>query len=313
LKVRIYPLLRGIASYILPPSFFSRPGSGGTFSSEYCYSVWLRHLHYLMQNNLFSSADKIKQIAEIGPGDTLGIGLSAIYSGADAYYAFDVIEHANLQNNLVVNTLLKDYFINHSEIPNTHRQRFTFPIIPDYRFPKEILKYPNDFYEERHLEIEKALNKQETKDIKIQYTVPWMNNDTSRFQNLDLIFSQAVMEHVSDIEYAYSEMFKWLKPGGVISHQIDFKTHEMTKEWNGHWYISEKMWEILARGRKYPMNRLPLSSHIAMIEKAGFKIKFVLPVVKPNTFKGISPVVPGVDFTEEDLRSSGALIQAIKE
>jgi hypothetical protein len=43
------------------------------------------------------------------------------------------------------------------------------------------------------------------------------------------------MGHVDDIEFAYREMFNWLRPGGVISHQVDSKTHEMIIEWNGHW------------------------------------------------------------------------------
>jgi len=50
MAVRFYPFARGLASYVLPRSIFYRPGSGGTFSSGYCYSVWLRHLHYLIEN-----------------------------------------------------------------------------------------------------------------------------------------------------------------------------------------------------------------------------------------------------------------------
>ena len=37
--VLFYPLVRGLASYVLPSSIFYWPGKGGTFSSEYCYSV----------------------------------------------------------------------------------------------------------------------------------------------------------------------------------------------------------------------------------------------------------------------------------
>ena len=149
--------------------------------------------------------------------------------------------------------------------------------------------------------------------MNIQYIVPWMNTDKKDLKNIDLIFSQAVMEHVDDIEFAYTEMFNWLRPGGVISHQVDFKTHEMTNEWNGHWFIGDAMWELLSHGRKYPMNRLPLSSHVEMIERAGFEIVFVKPVEKENNFKGQLPKVPNVVFTESDLVTSGALIQAIKK
>ena len=73
------------------------------------------------------------------------------------------------------------------------------------------------------------------------------------------------------------------------------------------------MWEILSHGRKYPMNRLPLSAHLNMIIKAGFELKFVKPVKQENNYKQLNPKVPGINFTQEDLITSGALIQAIKK
>jgi hypothetical protein len=310
--LRFYPLVRGLASYILPRSIFSRPGSGGTFSSEYCYGVWLRHLHFLIENKLFKSLDQIKNVAEIGPGDSLGIGLSAIYSGASNYYAFDVLEHANTKKNEIINSELKDFFISNKDIPNTEKQRFTSPNLPNYLFPDVLKYYSKSYYESKFNEIKKALTRGDSDQVKIQYIVPWLNTDKKSLKNIDLIFSQAVMEHVEDIEFAYKEMFNWLRPGGVISHQVDFKAHEMTDEWNGHWFIGDTMWEILSHGRKYPMNRLPLSTHIEMIEKAGFKIVFIKPVEKENSFKDQLPKVPNVIFSESDLVTSGALIQAIK-
>lgn len=313
MRVRFYPLARGLASYVLPSSIFYRPGSGGTFSSEYCYSVWLRHLHYLIENKLFSSPNEIKNVAEIGPGDSLGIGLSAIYTGAFNYYAFDVLKHANTEKNEIINSHLKEYFIAQKDIPNTERQRFTAPSLPNYSFPEVLKPFSKVYYDSKSNEIREALIKGNSEQVKIQYIVPWMNADKKDLKNIDLIFSQAVMEHVDDIEFAYREMFNWLRPGGVISHQVDFKTHEMTSEWNGHWFIGDAMWELLSHGRKYPMNRLPLSTHIQMIENAGFEIVFIKPVEKENSFKGQLPKVPNVVLTESDLVTSGALIQAIKK
>lgn len=107
-------------------------------------------------------------------------------------------------------------------------------------------------------------------------------------------------------------MYSWLRKSGVISHQVDFKTHKMTKEWNGHWFIGETMWDILVHGWKYPMNRLPLSAHVKMIESAGFTIKNITPVQRENVLQGQSPKVPNVPFTEEDLVTSVTLIQAVK-
>ena len=84
----IRALIRGLATFI--PGYVS--GSprepGGTVSPRYCYSVWLRHLVMASDGCLFEYP---KTVAELGPGDSIGIGLAALISGADEYYAFDVV------------------------------------------------------------------------------------------------------------------------------------------------------------------------------------------------------------------------------
>ena len=312
IKVNTYPLARGLASYVLPRRIFERPGSGGTFSSEYCYSVWHRHLYFLLENGLFSGPQEICTVAEIGPGDSLGIGMSALYSGAEKYFAFDVIEHANLDRNLSVNDTLLKLYSENRDIPHGERQKNTHPMLPVYDFPQDCAKLSSEYFRNRHRQISLALRRDASSTLSMEYVVPWMQQSDARSQQLDLIFSQAVMEHVADIEFAYAEMYRWLRPGGVVSHQIDFKTHEMTVDWNGHWYIPTPVWRVLAHGRKYPLNRLPLSAHLGVLEKVGFKIAFVLPVRKASVFGDIKPAVLGVHFTADDLVTSGALIQAIK-
>ena len=310
--VRLYPLTRGIASYFLPASIFTRPGSGGTCSSEYCYSVWMRHLHYLIDNKLFDSADSIQRIAEIGPGDSVGIGIAALLSGSEKYYAFDVIEHASKHKNLQVAKEIGEYFLARAPVPNTDRQRRVGPRLQNYDFPHKHLTCSDDWYRTRVTEIIRSLDSGNSNAVEIKYVVPWIKEAPIAMDGLDLIYSQAVMEHILDIESAYSEMYRWLRPGGVISHQIDFKAHEMTKVWNGHWFIGDLTWKVLAHGRKYPINRLPLSAHLNVMRKVGFEIKFILPVEQSNSFCGQTTNVPGIEFDEQDLVTSGAFVQAIK-
>jgi hypothetical protein len=312
--ISYYPLIRAFASYFLPKKIFTRPGSGGTFSSEYCYSIWLRHLVQLKDAGLIKSVEEIKNLAEIGPGDSLGIGLSAMYTGVENYYAFDVIKHANISKNKVINDDLLNYFISGKEIPNIgHQFRNTNPVLKNYTFPSGLIPFQADWFKKRHELIEKSMENINSEKSNINYVVPWMGQKHEYIRDLDLIISQAVMEHVDDIHYAYSEMYNWLKKGGIVSHQIDFKAHEMTAEWDGHFYIKPKMWKFLSHGRKYPMNRLPLSSHLKAMEKVGFKIKNVVPVINKNNFEGRNPLIPGASFSENDFVSSSALIQAVKE
>jgi SAM-dependent methyltransferase len=264
-----------------------------------------------MDNKLFDSPHSIKRIAEIGPGDSLGIGIAALYTGAENYYAFDVIEHASHQKNVEVTREIGGLYLANAPIPNTNKHRNVGPRLPNYDFPSEYLDNDDDWYVSRRSEIIRALDSGDS-SLEIKYVVPWIKQTAVNTIGLDLIYSQAVMEHVLDIESAYGEMYRWLRPGGVISHQIDFKTHEMTKAWNGHWFIGDLTWKLLAHGRKYPINRLPLSAHIDAMEKVGFEIKFILPVEQPNSFGRHAPKVPNVVFSERDLVTSGAFVQAIK-
>jgi SAM-dependent methyltransferase len=312
--VNIYPLVRGVASYVFPTKVFKRPGSGGTFSSEYCYSVWLRHLVQLKEAGLIQNTNDIKSLAEIGPGDSLGIGMAAMYTGVEHYYAFDVIKHANGEMNKTINSELLTFFLNKKDIPSgTYQFRNTNPVLKDYAFPLSIINSDKSDFENRYHFIEKNIQNLESESSNIKYVVPWMGEKQTQVKEIDLIISQAVMEHVDDLEFAYVEMFRWLKKGGIMSHQIDFKAHEMTKEWDGHFYIKSGLWNILAHGRKYPMNRLPFSSHINAIQKAGFTIRNIVPVLDKNNFLSKHPRVPGVNFQSNDFITSSALVQAIKD
>ena len=311
--IQVYPLIRGLASYVFPKKIFKRPGSGGTFSSEYCYSVWLRHLVQLKAAGLITSVDDIKSLAEIGPGDSLGIGLAAMFTGVDTYYAFDMIKHANIEMNIAINNQLLKLYQDQKEIPNgTHQFRNTNPVLSKYEFPVSLLNFDQSYYQQRHLYIQNNIELVQSDNSNISYVVPWMGEKQDHVKDIDMIISQAVMEHVDDIEFAYGEMYRWLKKGGIISHQIDFKAHEMTKEWDGHFYLKQGIWNVLAHGRKYPINRLPISAHIAAIQNAGFEIRNIIPVVNKSNFPDKFPQVKGINFQKDDFVTSSALIQAVK-
>jgi SAM-dependent methyltransferase len=303
--MNLFPVARTIASYVLPKKVMKRPGSGGSFSSEYCYSVWLRHYKILEQNNLLYDFQKI---AEIGPGDSLGVGIVGLLCGAKEYHALDVIEHANLERNIKVANEVAERLIKHTDIPNGESTKNTHPKLSDYSFPKSLNYLNEEIINKRLEQVIKAL-KREPSELKITYRVPWYENQ-SNIDDIDFIFSQAVMEHVDDIEGAYSSMYKYLKKGGIMSHQIDYKSHEMSNSWDGHWYISKPMWKFLLKGRKYSMNRLPHSAHIDALRKANFSIGFEIPVKKDRNY-AISPQT-GYVFLAEDLNISGGLIQSKK-
>ena len=53
-------------------------------------------------------------------------------------------------------------------------------------------------------------------DSCVHYKVPWHEFEVIESSTIDMIFSQAVLEHVDDLGHCYDRMFQWLKPGGLI-------------------------------------------------------------------------------------------------
>lgn len=94
----------------------------------------------------------------------------------------------------------------------------------------------------------------------------YYNIDSFSFEKVDLIISNAVMEHVIDLENYYRKMFMMLKPEGFCSHVIDYGAHEFSDIWYEHLYLNQKFWKFLMHGRMYPINRFPHSYHIHILK-----------------------------------------------
>lgn len=96
--IYIRPFALGALTFVpgLKRLLASRAG-GSTSSAAYCYSVWLKHMVMLWQSGMRT---RPRSMAELGPGDSLGVGLAAMLCGVDEYYALDVIEYANVERNL---------------------------------------------------------------------------------------------------------------------------------------------------------------------------------------------------------------------
>jgi ubiquinone/menaquinone biosynthesis C-methylase UbiE len=112
----------------------------------------------------------------------------------------------------------------------------------------------------------------------IRYMCPWNDPKIIENDSVDVVFSQAVLEHVEDIKHTYRAMYRWVKKGGCISNQIDFESHGLSDEWNGHWSFSDVTWKLMKGNRPYLINREPLSKHLEAVQDAGFEIVSVIPV-----------------------------------
>lgn len=220
MNISIKSIIKGLLSYTPLKPILVRKGTGGTDSARYCYSVWLRHLIHLNENGMKFHP---KIVAELGPGDSLGIGLAALLTGAEKYYAFDVVNHTELDKNISIFEQLVNLFIEKAPIPDENEFPEIQPKINSYSFPEYL--FVCDYLESSKIENIKNNLRGGTRDT-IQYIVPWYAANEIEANTVDLIFSQAVMEHVIELGNAYKAMFKYLKKDGYISHQIDYKAHE---------------------------------------------------------------------------------------
>lgn len=286
--------------------------TGGTNSALYCYGVWLKHLTLLWGSGMRAVPEAM---AELGPGDSLGVGLAAMLSGTRRYFALDVVAYSNAELNL---RLL-------DELVTLFRARSGRPVRgwPDYDrhldpslFPSHILTdrvLAESLAEDRIQSIRHALVRgTEDKDLSVTYVVPWSGTAVMEAASVDVVISHCVLEYVSDLEATYRGVGSLLKGGGLMSHQIDLTSHGITKEWNGHWTVSDRMWSLASGRRPFLLNRHPCSAHIDMITRCGFEVLLDLRRHRADGVERSRLAPRWAGMSDDDLTCAGAFIQARK-
>lgn len=313
MQLKARSIAKGLATQVPFLARYANSRAAAEVTGRYYYSVWLRHLR---QVSRVSADTDPKSVAELGPGDSLGLGLAAVLSGADRYYALDRLRYATSGHNLTILDELIELFRARAPIPGDDELPHVHPKLDDYRFPSDLL---GDARLDRALEpsrlerIRRVVGEQREADgeIEIRYFAPWDDTAEIRPEMVDWVFSQAVLEHVDDVQAAYLNLSRWLRHGGLMSHRIDYSSHGITREWNGHWTISESMWNIIRGKRAYLINRLPHSAHIAAMLRGGFHVLFeqrsagsaCLRQKLASTYRNLG---------DEDLTTTGAFIVAKK-
>lgn len=257
-------------------------------------------------------------VAELGPGGFLGVGLAALMSGADRYYALDAVPYIQQNRNLEVFHELVTLFNKREHIPNQEEFPEAKPTLDSYDFPDQILteqRLEKAMDPARLRSIEECLSHSELLDgpnTPIVYIAPWNDAGAVGENSIDMIISQAVLEHVANPSQVYGACYSWLKKGGLMSHQIDYKSHGITRSWNGHWTYSNFLWRLIKGRRPYLLNREPHSVHLDLIRRWGFKVIYNLPI------KGHSDISRGElagtykTMSDDDMVTTGAFVQAVK-
>src|SRR5262245_17377795 len=88
-------IARGLMTYVAPRFLYRRQTK--TLSARYCYAVFMRHL---VKVHAASGRAPLGNVAELGPGGSLGTGLAAMIAGAQRYFAVDVGRDSEREGNL---------------------------------------------------------------------------------------------------------------------------------------------------------------------------------------------------------------------
>ena len=133
--------------------------------------------------------------------------------------------------------------------------------------------------------------------------------------SMDYVFSFSVLEHIRKREFAETlrEVYRFLSPGGVSYHAVDFTDHFGGKK--NHLRFTESVWEdeVHYKMDNYT-NRLSCSEMCSMMKEIGFTVLKVrrkqfcrLPVSRRHLYEGFA------EISRKDLMTAGAVIIAVKK
>jgi SAM-dependent methyltransferase len=257
-----------LASLPIPYSFWKKIGiysHGEMQDADYVFRVFDKHL---ISSGLSGRAGLVG--LEMGPGDSVGSAVAAKAKGFSAFYLVDAGDFAN-----------RDV--------ETYKEMG--------RIGARLGLAPPD--------LERASS---FEDILSACDAIYSTNGMQSYREIpaasvDLIFSQAVLEHVRRNEFVQiaAEMRRILKPDGVASHQVDLRDH--LGGGLNNMRISSGLWEteLMSRSGFYT-NRIRFSEMCGIFERAGFLVD-VESVARWNTvpipIKRLAPEFR--HFSEEEL------------
>ncbi len=288
--------------------------TGGSSNARYCYSVWMRHLIYAFQNGVRNIP---KIVVELGPGDSLGTGFAALLSGAEKYYALDVKKYGNVKENLKIFEELVVLFRKRADVPGVADFPKIRPLLANYSFPTHLFGHLDEMLSETRLEsIREAILSLDSPDLLkndsiIQYLVPWQQSQAIQKGTVDFVMSQSVLQSVDDLEDTYN-IWQWLKPGGLQSHNIGFKSTGAEDCWYRHWTFSDLEWKIVRGRKQFFLNREPYSTHFDLLKKTASKILIEKKDIHPTVADRKKLARRFQSLSSEDLATCSAFIQAKK-
>ncbi len=228
----------------------------------FCYNLWLRILIYLKENNIENCSCRL---GEIGNGGSFGTGICALLTGAGEYFALEIEEKLNVQQNIILLEAIVDLL--KQKTPLSENSKINIPL-KDYIFPEDLI-IPN-FNDDRFVDrLRNEIAAGFKNSSRIHLVKGWQNYPSLK---LDMVFSRAVMEHVSNPASVYESAMKHLKNKSFMLHDIELHSHGITSNPDGHYKIPAFIWNLIFGRRKYFLNKWSLEDHTREIKNQGFKL-----------------------------------------
>jgi SAM-dependent methyltransferase len=184
-----------------------------------------------------------KRVLEIGPGDSLGVGLLVLAGGAARYRAIDRFPVSF--DRAAERRIFLDLIDSFSGLQQA-RVADTVEITPTgYRILDDRFSYSNS--------------------ISIEHAPHHFSGE-----KFDVVFSNAVLEHVADVRSSFEAMRELLAPEGVMLHDVDLRSHQRFEQHALHFLeYSPFLWKIMTSHTGEP-NRVRFPTYIQILEDLGF-------------------------------------------
>ena len=302
MELRLKPLIKGLLSFVVPGLRSThQPSVRGTGSSRYCYAVFLRHYSHLAR---FTDGRLPEVIVELGPGYSLGTGLAGLIAGAERCIGLDVQNHMRVADNLRVFDELVALFRARTPVPRDVAIA-TDPV--DWVFPPSLAAGLERALDDRRI----AAIRRDIADgtgLFVDIVAPWSDRAVLAAGSVGWLISNAVMEHVDDVSAVYENAATWLAPGGFMTHEIDFSSHQLTRHWNGHWAVPSQLWRLTKGARPYLINRLPVQEQLEAMRRQGLEVLQEVRVGREDGLRQADFAAAFAGMSDKDARTHIAFV-----
>jgi hypothetical protein len=313
---KVVALTKGIATRVplLYRMFGQRHMNLAEATADYSYDVWIKHLAKLHET---AGCGVPEVIAELGPGDTLGTGVAALLSGATRYIGVDILPFARTGPTIEVANGLGPLFATRRPCDGEGVPGFRH-ILDKNGFlssvlTEDLLSRTLDPGRVREIleDVSSVVRGVVPKNGFVTYVAPFTENAIPP-ASVDFLLSHSVLEHVSNLKEIMRMFHKWLKPGAIMSHQFDLRSHGITRAWDGHRAFGERAWSLAVGARPFLINRLPFADVVNIVECSGFRILLALRHYCEPTLSRNQLAKGWRHQSDEELSTDSGFIQAQK-